>query len=166
MNIILDILFYITLGFFFYIYDIKSNNYQHCHDSIKLNINILLHHIISTSFLLFGCLSNNKYILISNLILFIIVLIQFNIIGGCVFTINAQKQCSGNYSFPMNSIHSKIVPNFIYPYYLASISILIIKLILLYKYNDPSILFKINIIIISFMILYFYSYKKKKDNFI
>lgn len=170
MNALTEILIFIILGTLFYIYDIKTQKYNpDCTNTtpkkISFNLNILFHHIISSSILPYGWLSNNKYILTFYILFFLIIILHWKIFGDCIFSLKARQDCNGNYNFP--HINQLIMPKYLKSFFNARYigPIVLIKLILLYKYNDPSILYKINIIIISFIIiLYSYNYKKKQDD--
>lgn len=171
MRVITELLIYILFGLLFYLYDINYYKYDNiCTDTtikkITFNANLLFHHIISTSFFHFAWLSANKNILLLYVIFGTIIFIHWKIFGDCIFHIHAKNNCNGNYNFPVHQIYKSIIPKFIYPLFKPQIFIFIafIKLALLYKYNDPSLLYKINIIIISFIIIYYYNYKKKKDD--
>ena len=75
-----EIKIYITFGIIFFIldlYDGKDNLYQNCKNRFLTLTVLLMHHIIA-SFLYFGWLSNNKYILRIHLISIIFALfLQF-----------------------------------------------------------------------------------------
>lgn len=168
MNTITELLLYVLIGVFFYIYDINYYKYDNsCTDTtikkIEFNFNILFHHIISTSFFHFAWLSTNKNILLLYIILGIIIFIHWKIFGDCIFNIYAKNNCNGNYNFSLHQIYQSIIPESIYPLFKPEFFLIlaVIKLSLLYKYDDPSVLSKINIIIISFITVYVY--KKKKD---
>lgn len=169
MNTITELLIYVLLGVFFYLYDINYHKYDNtCTDTtrkkITFNFNILFHHIISTSFFHFGWLSTNKNILLLYTIFGIIILIHWKIFGECIFNIHARNNCNGNYNFPLHQIYKSIIPEFIYPLFMPEVflPISVIKLILLYKYNNPLL---VNIIVISLVfLLYTYNYKKKQDD--
>lgn len=170
MRVITELLIYMLLGLLFYLYDIKTQKYNpDCTNTapkkITFNLNLLLHHIISTSFWHFAWLSTNKNILLFYIIFGTIIVGHWKIFGDCIFSLKAREHCNGKYDFPMHHIHQSIIPRIIYPYFnmYYMYIIAIIKLLLLYKYNDPSILYKINIIIISFIIIYSYNTYKKKQ---
>lgn len=170
MRLITELFIYVLIGLLFYLYDIKTQKYsQDCTSTkskkITFNLNLLLHHIISTSFWHFAWLSTNKNILLLYIIFGIIIIGHWKIFGDCIFSLKARQNCNGKYDFPMHNIHKLIIPRIIYPYFnmYYMYIITIIKLLILYKYNNPSILFNINMIIISVTILYS-SYKKKQDD--
>ncbi len=163
MKVKTEISLYVLLGFFFYLIDINTKTYdKSCIDTgikkMKFNLNILFHHIISTSFFHFAWLSTNPYILFFYVFFAIIVVIHWKIFGDCIFNIHARKQCNGNYNFPMGEMHTNpIIKIFflekIFNAFYFLTPIVILKLIIYYKYKDRNILAIMNIFILSIMLI-------------
>ena len=82
-----DFLIYILIGFIVYIIDLAKSVglYKYCYVNPLFHLNLLIHHIISV-FILFGWLSNNKYILILYVIVCMSTGIGWAVFKSCLLT--------------------------------------------------------------------------------
>lgn len=100
-----EILLYIFIGFLVYLYDIFKTKYdKDCTNTFRkkiyFNINVLIHHIVASSFLTFGWLSTNKTILIWYFIIAVYIYSHWKLLDNqCIISINASDLCNGNYNF-------------------------------------------------------------------
>lgn len=100
MKLYIEIFFYILIGVIMYFFDISDGHYKNC-NSVKSHVFLLTHQILG-NFLLFGILSNNKYVLCAYIVTFLVVLIsQLLSSGYCPLTTYVNRECGVGKNEPL-----------------------------------------------------------------